>query len=141
MKPTQHKPPRAIVCDIDGTLAHMGERSPYDWHRVGEDTLDQVIIDLLRHFNDRVIILVSGRDESCRAETADWLAANKVPFQHLYMRQTGDNRKDVVIKKELHEAHIKGKFQVDFVLDDRNQVVKMWREQGLKCLQVAEGDF
>ena len=27
------------------------------------------------------------------------------------------------------------------VLDDRNQVVKMWRENGLTCLQVAEGDF
>jgi len=90
--PTLPKPPRAIICDIDGTLAHIGERSPYDWHRVGEDTLDQVVIDILRHFNDRVIILVSGRDESCRNETQQWLSDNKVPFQHLYMRPEKDNK-------------------------------------------------
>ncbi len=27
------------------------------------------------------------------------------------------------------------------VFDDRDKVVKMWRENGLSCLQVAEGNF
>lgn len=133
--------PRALICDIDGTLAHMGERSPYDWHRVSEDTVDQIVIDILRHFDDRVIILVSGRDESCRDITQQWLSDNRVPFQHLYMRPANDNRKDTIIKQELYDNYIKDKFNVQFVLDDRNQVVDMWRQNGLKCLQVAEGDF
>lgn len=132
---------RAIICDIDGTLAHMSERRPYDWHRVGEDTIDQVVIDLLRRFDDKEVILVSGRDEVCRRETVDWLKENRVPFHHLYMRPEGDNRKDVEVKQEIYDNYIKDTFNVELVLDDRNQVVKMWRANGLKCLQVAEGDF
>ena len=57
------------------------------------------------------------------------------------MRPEGNNEKDSIIKKRIYEDHIKGKFNVEFVLDDRNQVVEMWRELGLTCLQVAEGDF
>lgn len=132
---------RAIICDIDGTLAHMGDRSPYDWHKVGIDTVDQVIIDLLRRYDNRTIILVSGRDEVCRKETVEWLNENQVPFNHLFMRAYNDNRKDNIVKQEIYKRDIKDKFTIEFVLDDRNQVVKMWRDNGLKCLQVAEGNF
>lgn len=137
-----HGKPRAIICDIDGTIAHMGERSPYDWHRVGSDNPDKIVIDLLRRHDDRVLILLSGRDAVCRPETVEWLADNRVPFHHLYMRPEGDTRKDSIIKRELFETNIRDNFDVEFVLDDRNQVVDMWRnELGLKVLQVAEGDF
>ena len=57
------------------------------------------------------------------------------------MRKTGDNRKDAIVKREIYETHIKDKYQVDYVLYDRNQVVEMWRSLGLTCLQVADGDF
>lgn len=54
----------------------------------------------------------------------------------------GDNRKDSIVKRELYEKYIEGKYLIRFVLDDRNQMVDMWRnELGLKCLQVAEGNF
>jgi hypothetical protein len=59
----------------------------------------------------------------------------------LMMRKTGDKRKYSIVKKEIFNEHIKGKYCVDFVLDDRNQVVEMWRKLGLVCLQVAEGNF
>jgi predicted kinase len=133
--------PRAILCDIDGTLAHMYERSPYDWHKVGTDNPDKAVIDLLRHYDDKAVILMSGRDSICRPETVDWLMANRVPFHHLYMRAEGDMRKDNIVKRELFDTHVRDDFQVEFVLDDRNQVVDMWRELGLKCFQVAAGDF
>jgi predicted kinase len=134
--------PHAVICDIDGTLAHMGERSPYDWHKVKIDTADQVVIDMLRHYDDRVIILLSGRDAICKPETVEWLTDNRVPFNHLFMRDAGDMRKDAVIKREIFDRHIRDNFYIDFVLDDRNQVVDMWRNDvGLKVLQVAEGDF
>lgn len=136
-----HGKPRAIICDIDGTLAHMGERSPYDWHKVGSDTVDQVVIDLLRRYDNRVIILLSGRDSVCRTETVQWLEQNRVPFNHLFMRPEKDMRKDSIVKRELFEQHIRNDFNVEFVLDDRQQVVDMWRQMGLKCLQVAKGDF
>jgi hypothetical protein len=57
------------------------------------------------------------------------------------MRQTDDNRKDSIIKEEIYDAHIRGKYNVLFVLDDRDQVVQMWRSLGLTVLQCNEGDF
>ena len=136
--------PQAIIVDIDGTLAHMGDkRGPYDWHKVGEDSRDYAIgylVDVLEQvgFN---IILVSGRDAVCRAETEKWLEDKEVEYVALFMRPEGDQRKDNIVKEEIFNNHIRNKYNVIFVLDDRNQVVEMWRSLGLKCLQVADGDF
>jgi hypothetical protein len=52
-----------------------------------------------------------------------------------------DNRPDEVIKLELYKLHVEPDYKILFVLDDRNKVVDMWRDNGLKCLQVANGDF
>lgn len=136
--------PNAIICDIDGTLAHMDGRSPFEWSRVGEDKLDvevHRIVEDSSNCHGNKVILVSGREDICRAETEEWLRINGVGCDLLLMRKAGDNRKDFIVKKEIYDSCIKGYYNVMFVLDDRNQVVKMWREQGLKCLQVAEGDF
>lgn len=146
-KPNVYVPPKgkpnAIIVDIDGTLAHIREhdpRSPYDWHRVEEDEFDQVIGDLVDDYSETVI-LVSGRDEVCRPQTEAWLAEHDVLYDELFMRPKGDMRKDVLVKLEIWTDKIKDNYQIDFVLDDRNQVVEMWRRLGLKVLQVAEGDF
>ncbi len=74
-------------------------------------------------------------------ETMKWLNDNGIKFDDLYMRFTNDSRIDSIVKQEIYEMCIKDKYNVLFVLDDRDQVVNMWREQGLKCLQVAEGNF
>lgn len=132
----------AILCDIDGTIAHMTDRSPYDWSRVYQDEVDPIIRKLLDTIKYKYfIILTSGRDEICREETNKWLRENDVPYGMLLMRPEGDIRKDSIIKREIFETHIRPYYNVEFVLDDRNQVVEMWRSLGLKCLQVAEGDF
>lgn len=134
--------PDAIICDIDGTLAHMDGRSPYEWLRVGEDKVDTAVRDILdRYYEDTNILLLSGRDSICRPQTIEWCEANRVQYVDLFMRAANDNRKDNIVKRELYEQHIKGKYNVLFVLDDRNQVVDEWRALGLKVLQVAEGDF
>lgn len=152
--------PYAIICDIDGTLAHMtkegrlrfGKQAPYAWKHVGEDAVDERVKSILQNYyasrkmpNDFLaspqVILFSGRDSICRTETEAWLYDNNIPYDALYMRPEGDSRKDSIIKAELFDAHIRGKYDVLFVLDDRNQVVDMWRGLGLKCLQVEPGDF
>jgi hypothetical protein len=135
----------AVIVDIDGTLAlRTGDRSPFDWERVGEDVPNQPIIGLtwiLTRTGKYWIILVSGRDEVCRPETEAWLKDKGVTFDRLYMRPKGNYEKDSVIKERLYLEFIAPEFQVDFVLDDRDQVVRMWRSLGLTTLQVAEGDF
>jgi len=141
--PFDKKLSNCIICDIDGTLAHMVDRSPYDFDRVEEDSLDLCIRDLLQkyYFEHTSIILLSGRDESCRKSTETWLKKHTVKYNDLYMRKEEDVRKDIVVKRELYEKYINYKYNVTFVLDDRNCCVKLWRGLGLKCFQVAEGDF
>lgn len=135
----------AILCDIDGTLAHMMGRSPYDWSRVEEDFIDENVREILElyHYNTEVrIILMSGRDEVCRKETIRWLDHHLVSYDELLMRGANDTRKDNVVKMELYNEFIKDRYKVRFILDDRDQVVKMWREElGLVCFQVAPGAF
>jgi hypothetical protein len=136
---------RAVLVDIDGTLAlRTGDRSPYDWDRVGEDEPNPPVIELVRTIraaDQHRIILMSGRDESCRRQTEMWLDAQLVPFDELHMRTEKDNRKDSIVKEELYRRHVEGRYEVAFVIDDRNQVVAMWRGLGLSCFQVAEGNF
>jgi predicted kinase len=140
--PDKSKTP-AIIVDIDGTLAHMNGRGPYDDHLVHTDTLDRTVAGIVAEYVhlDYFILLCSGRDEKCRDITKKWLADNGVHYDALFMRPAGDNRNDAIVKRELFDTHIRHQYDVAFVLDDRNRVVDMWRGLGLKCLQVAPGDF
>lgn len=135
----------AIVCDLDGTLAlHTSGRSPYDTARCGEDTVNRPIkrlIEMYYRFMQYQIIYMTGREEKFRAETDAWMQQFHCPPGPLWMRPTGDFRKDYVVKSELFDSHVRDRYNVEFVLDDRNQVVDFWRSIGLTCLQVAKGDF
>lgn len=140
--------PEAILVDIDGTLAEMnkgkpGKRYAYDWKRVGEDDVHEIVADLVRMYDAEGIkvIIMSGRDSICRKETEDWLELHDIPYSELFMRAMNDNRRDSIVKSELFQNHIKDNYNVLLVLDDRNQVVREWRAMGLRVLQVAEGDF
>lgn len=137
--------PSSIIVDIDGTLAHIpeGGRSPYDGTRVHEDIFDETVASVVARYREwgGYVILMSGRKEEYREVTEKWLGHHRFDYDGLYMRADGDERNDAIVKDELFEKHIAGNFNVDFVLDDRNRVVDMWRAKGLKCLQVAEGNF
>lgn len=132
-----------IVCDIDGTLAHMnGKRGPFDWNKVDRDDVDIIVADRLRKhrkLGERIIIL-TGRDESCRELTTEWLNFYDIPFDDMFMRPKDDYRKDSLVKKEIYNNEL-SKYNVLFVYDDRNQVVDMWRELGVKVFQVEPGNF
>ncbi|MDQ3695359.1 MAG: hypothetical protein M3464_17275 [Chloroflexota bacterium] len=135
---------RAIICDIDGTLADLGTRHPFDFGTVDQDAVKHATAELVRilHRAGYAIILFSGRDDSARELTLAWLAANEIPFDSLTMRRTGDRRKDSVVKRQMYERTVQGTYDVLLVLDDRDQVVAMWRKElNLPCFQVDYGDF
>lgn len=132
-----------FVFDIDGTLAKMKDRSPYDYSKVDTDIPNHSITMIARILKTSglPIIIVSGRPDSCAKETIEWLINNNIPFDNLAMRETGDNRSDAIIKREIYEELIEPDYNVIAVFDDRNQVVDMWRSLGLTCLQVNYGFF
>ncbi len=71
-----------------------------------------------------------------------FLANNWIDFDLLLMRKSNDNRKDTIIKREIFEADIKNFYFIEFILDDRNQVVDLWRNDlKLPCFQVYYGNF
>jgi predicted kinase len=133
----------AFIFDIDGTLAIMGDRSPYDVTKIDLDTPNHNITMILRILKATglPVIILSGRTDDCREETMDWLTNNSIPFDYIGMRDTGDLRKDSVVKEEIYHKFIEPKFNIIGVFDDRDQVVDMWRSLGLTCLQVAYGKF
>ncbi len=143
--------PNVILVDLDGTLCErtpedQGGRSPYDESRVVEDTVCRPVLDVITMFawTGHRIIFMSGRSTLCRIDTEAWLTEHlpeDVEYEALFMRPAGDTRRDWVVKAELFDLYVRHRYRVRLVLDDRNQVVRMWRAIGLPCFQVADGDF
>jgi predicted kinase len=136
--------PKAIICDLDGTLAVIKDRNPFDALACELDLLNEPIADLVKMYrqNNCKVVLMSGRDEAAKQPTLNWLAKHNIEFDEIYMRTVGDTRKDSIVKKELFETHVANRYFIQMVLDDRDQVVDLWRlELGLPCVQVNYGDF
>lgn len=145
-----------IIFDIDGTLSNIQHRvhhvtkDPKDWDSFNEsmfeDEVDGAIWQIFQHMcNSRnglnfPSIFVTGRMEKYRTVTENWLKKNNLVPDYLFMRETDDFRSDDVVKWEIDIKYI-SPAPILCVFDDRDKVVKMWRNQGYKCLQVQEGDF
>lgn len=150
---------QVIICDLDGTLAdathriHLTKGREKNWTKFFQECVNDkpikdiiLLLDLLRISMLADIILVSGRSDEVKTETIEWLKQNKIQYDHLLMRKHGDYRPDWKIKSEILEQQILGtlgyqKDDIKYILDDRDQVVNMWRSHGLRCLQVANGAF
>lgn len=133
----------AVIVDIDGTLAHMQGRDPYDDSLVHTDIADEAVRTVVGKMRrGSSVVIMSGRSETCRDVTEKWLRDNDIFYDALYMRAAGDVRPDWIVKHELFQAHVAGKYRIRFVLDDRDQVINLWRHKlGLATWQVADGDF
>jgi hypothetical protein len=121
---------KAVIVDIDGTLAKMNGRSPFAWDQVGSDIVNEpvkVLVNALVLVGFE-IILFSGRDAVCKDLTKKWLMDTFIHYQHLFMRPEGNNEKDAIIKRRMYDENIVGKYDIQFTIDDRDQVVEMWRK-------------
>lgn len=150
--------PKAILCDLDGTLALMNGRDPYDASTCDQDLPNWPVIQnvLAMHTAGHKVIFMSGREDKYREPTIRFIekyctkyvgdpsrgyADMPIPYE-LYMRPTNDQRKDSIVKRELFDTHVAGRYFVTCVYDDRDQVIEMWRnELMLTTMQVAYGDF
>jgi predicted kinase len=142
--------PWCVIFDIDGTLARHNGRGPYDLERCEGDGLNSPVANALENYHlpdpeidfEYKVVLLSGRQSEYREHTVRWLDKHEVEYDELYMRPNDDRRPDFVIKSELFEEHIRGRYNVEVVYDDRDQVVDLWRlVYKLPCFQVAAGAF
>lgn len=145
-----------IIVDIDGTIANNRQnRSWNDYETVYNDEVKHEVLEIIEatvagnHVNK--VFIFSGRENigNCYNETLRWLEDKVFPkyphianaFVCLELRNYKDYRKDAIVKKEMFDKFIDGKFNIKCVFDDRNQVVEMWRGLGVLVMQVADGDF
>lgn len=144
---------KVICCDVDGTLAncehrqHYVRQKPKRWDLFNKnmhlDTPYQDIVWLINLLYNagNTIVICSGREDSYRSLTEDWLATHGVPYHFIYMRKAKDARADYIIKTELLNE-IRANHGEPFIwLDDRNSVVTTIRSQGVRVLQVQDGNF
>ena len=151
---------KTVIFDLDGTLANIEtrrvisikENGKMDWdiffdpNNISLDTPNRPVITiarLLKESGHRIVIL-SGRSKVTKDATRDWLKQFDVPFDVLKMRPNNKEFKfmpDDQLKKLWLDQLFPNTDDVLCVFDDRDKVVKMWRENGLSCLQVAEGNF
>lgn len=145
---------KTIICDLDGTLANIDHRLHHleskDWDSffaaVKDDKPVEWCVILLRGLMQQGIriIFVTGRNESTRPDTVEWIKALglnlRIEAEDLYMRREKDRRPDYLVKEEIYSEYLQDE-NILFVLEDRKQVVDMWRRKGLIVLHCDEGDF
>ncbi len=137
---------------MDGTLADVRHRLHHikgsgrkNWHRffegMDEDKPNPEILQMVRQYaQDHEIVIVTGRPDSYRRRTIQWLKRYQVPFSRLFMRPQGDHRPDYIVKKEIFDALGPDRDRVLLVIDDRPSVCDMWRDCGLKVYQVETAE-
>lgn len=134
--------PTAITVDLDGTLAHMNGRSPYDPTLYHTDTVDSAIQTVVNDlWPNHQVIVFTGRSEEHREVCEQWLRDNDVLFDDLLMRPDGDDRQDGIVKAEIFQEHIAPNYNHIMHFDDRDRVVDALRAIGVKVAQVAPGQF
>lgn len=150
----------AIICDLDGTLCNIDHRLHHVKHEIKKhnrwdlfnkeipnDSLNEWCGEIIRKFNNFPVLFCSGRVDSTRQDTEKWLNKHGFPldyggnYRQLFMRHRSDFRQDYIIKEIILEFEIKTRYSVLFAIDDRQQVVDLWRRHGIVCLQCAPGDF
>jgi len=129
--------PDCIICDIDGTLARMHNRSAFEYNKVLDDKPNDLLIKVLnglKKTTDLEIFLFSGREavDNCRQDTEKWLELHNVEYDQLVMREDGNHEPDDDLKERFYRQYIWGKYNCVGVFDDRPRVVRRWRELGLE---------
>lgn len=134
--------PKAIICDLDGSIAEISHRSPYDTAKCFADMPVSSVVDIVKmfHRDGHKIIFCSGREDTWYELTKDWLDTHVGIEYELFMRPSGNFTKDALIKETIFNEHIRDKYNVRAVIDDRLQVCQLWYQLGLPLFRVGDPD-
>lgn len=133
--------PHAIVFDNDGTISLLNGRNPYDASTCDQDSPHTHVIECMKLYYNAgyKILFLSGREDKYREPTKRFYKKHFPEVEYeLFMRASGDRRKDVIIKEELYNNHIKDKYYVAGWFDDRLQVCRWIYDNGLPLFRVGD---
>lgn len=137
-----------ILVDMDATLCLNTSGRPYFGEGAAEGMLNDIAIEgtcaLVRRMYEKCkVFIITGREGTPEIieATKEWLARHDIAVDGLFFRPIKDYSPGADCKKKIYKDNIEGKYNVQFVLEDNYKCVKMWREQGLLCLQPNEGKF
>lgn len=148
-KPAAQWSGAGVAADLAADAAAAAAFKP-DWDSffaacVGDIPIEPVVRLLADLARSAPIVFCSSRSEVVTLQTIEWMRLNVPAVRHrnlkLYMRKDGDHRADHVVKGELLDRIIADGYEPIMAFEDRDQVVKMYRERGITCCQVAEGNF
>lgn len=148
---------KTVIFDLDGTLALIDKRralaakpnGKLNWKEFFNpdniilDEPNVPVIEMAKSLKQsgHQIVIFSGRDSISKVETILWLEKFGVPFDFIKMRPQGSHIPDDVLKKQWLDEFFPNKEDILCIFDDRDKVVKMWRDNGINCFQVAPGNF
>lgn len=145
--------PNAIIVDLDGTLSDDTARSHYvtDGKRdfntyhflASEDPRHEFCYQIVNRFIvDTRVIFLTGRPESTRQATVNWLKdrCGFVTGYDLIMRPDGVYIKNHIFKQNIYNTQIKGRYNILFAIDDLEEVCNMWQENGVMALNCFTRD-
>ena len=122
-----------IIIDIDNTLSIANDRfklaekenGKLDWDIVHssenliKDKPNLPMIELAKNYKENgfEVIVLTGRPESTRKVTKEWLEKYNIPYDNLYMRSWEDNfLKAPVFKRKIYETEIKKMYFVHMMM-------------------------
>ena len=143
-----------IIFDLDGTLANIEHRLHFirtegqkpDWDSFHKACVnDEPIVPMIKIFQAmrraHGIEIWSGRSKMVSDETISWLRIHDIVPDRIRMREEGDYTPDHILKQNWLQEKIYLRLKPDLVFDDRSRLVQMWRNNGIQCCQVANGEF
>lgn len=136
--------PSIIICDIDWVLADERVRrkkyltpdhKDYDGY-YSDVSNDWHISHLWSFLNGKNIIFITGRRESCRKQTLEWLDKRpylKAKSENLLMRRDHDYRRAVDLK-EIHLIQLLQEYEVTLAIDDNQEICEMYNRYGIPTM-------
>lgn len=132
--------PKAFILDMDGTIAKITNRGPFDYSLCYQDEVNEsvkaVVCGLAENGNK--ILVTSGRSYEAMEMTQDWLDTNGVPWNDTFFRLEGDDRRDSIVKLELFNKYLRRSYNIRGAIDDRGRVCRIWHALGIPLFRVGD---
>lgn len=146
----------AVICDLDGTLVDVGSTLHHITVHKNMDAFHSETnrlappVEWVRswcehqhHELGHAVVMLTGRSAKYAEGTIDWLGRHVTTFEFHgpIMRRDRDFRPDHAVKREAFALLGSMGYDIVGAIDDRPQVLALWRELGLDPVVTVRPDW